>query len=74
MKNIENVWKHLSEKSYFTAITEREPDTVLQKMPEIDNPLDFLSDIYNVKDFYPNEKEKPKTRTMKWCVDNARKK
>jgi len=23
MKNIENVWKHLSEKSYFTAITER---------------------------------------------------
>ena len=59
---------------YLTAIKEREPDTVLQKMPEIDNPLDFLSDIYNVKDFYPNEKEKPKTRTMKWCVDNARKK
>ena len=55
-----------NKKDLVEVMKESEPKPMKQQMPVIDNPEDFLNDIYNLG------KKSPKTKTMKWSIRNAK--
>lgn len=55
-----------NKKDLVEIMKESEPKPMKQQMPVIDNPEDFLNDIYNLG------KKSPKTKTMKWSIRNAK--